>query len=115
MPNGFWIELPSHDPLNGMMSRMRACYYQQESAWKGQKPQDYRDSGQTQTAKGEETMCTFEPSAALKVSNDLVSEAMLPVLHGERLLRKTSVKKRGAEDPLHHLGIRPCGAREDVH
>ncbi|MST00574.1 MAG: FAD-dependent oxidoreductase, partial [Pedosphaera sp.] len=58
--------------------------------------ENYRDGGQTQTVKGEETMWTFEPSAALKVCNDLVREAGVEVVYGEWLNRKDGVKKDGA-------------------
>ena len=72
------------------------AYYQDAGAWKWQKRENYRDGGQTQTVKGEETMWTFEPSAALKVCNDLVREAGVEVVYGEWLNRKDGVKKDGA-------------------
>ncbi len=71
------------------------AYYQDAGAWKWQKRETYRDGGQTQTAKGEDTMWTFEPSAALKVCNDLVREAGVEVVYGEWLNRKDGVKKDG--------------------
>ncbi len=74
--------------------RLRA-HYQDEAAWKWQKRETYRDGGQTQSGKGEDTMWTFEPSAALKVMNDLVREAGVEVVYGERLNRKVGVKKEG--------------------
>ncbi len=74
--------------------RLRA-HYQDEAAWKWQKRETYRDGGQTQSGKGEDTMWTFEPSAALKVMNDLVREAGVEVVYGERLDRKAGVKKEG--------------------
>ena len=72
------------------------AYYQDAGGWKWQKRENYRDGGQTQTVKGEETMWTFEPSAALKVCNDLVREAGVEVVYGEWLNRKDGVKKDGA-------------------
>ncbi|MSU40352.1 MAG: FAD-dependent oxidoreductase [Pedosphaera sp.] len=72
------------------------AHYQKGTAWKWQARETYRDGGQTQTGTGEDTMWTFEPSAALKVMNDLVREAGVEVVYGERLNRKDGVKKDGA-------------------
>ena len=70
-------------------------HYNSPAAWKWQQPPRYADSGQTRTAKAETAMWTFEPSAALKIVNDLVSEAGVEVLYGERLDRHSGVKKEG--------------------
>ena len=75
--------------------RIRA-HYEDATAWKWQKRETYRDGGQTQSAKGEDTMWTFEPSAALKVCNDLVREAGVEIVYAERLDRIKGVKKEGA-------------------
>lgn len=66
-------------------------YYEQPSAWKWQKRQEYRDDGQTRTAAGEAAMWTFEPSAALKIFNDWVAESRIEVVYGERLNREAGV------------------------
>ena len=73
-----------------------AAHYAKPEAWKWQKREEYRDSGQTRTAEGEPTMWTFEPSAALKVYRDWMDEAGLEIVRNERLNRETGVKKNGA-------------------
>ena len=73
--------------------RRIAKHYADPASWKWEQPGEYRDSGQTRTAKGEETMWTFEPSAALKVYRDWIAEAGLELVHNERLDRASGVKK----------------------
>lgn len=73
-----------------------AKHYAVPEAWKWEKREEYRDSGQTRTSKGEPTMWTFEPSAALKVYRDWIAETGLRLVHNERLNRETGVKKDGA-------------------
>ncbi len=76
--------------------RRIAGHYADPGAWKWEKREEYRDSGQTRTAKGEETMWTFEPSAALQVYRDWIAETGIEIVHGERLDRgKGVVKKDG--------------------
>ncbi len=62
-------------------------HYNEPANWKWQTAEQYRDSGQTRTAAGEDAMWTFEPSAALKIMKDLVREHQVPVVYGERLDR----------------------------
>lgn len=62
-------------------------YYEQPESWKWQRREDYRDSGQTRTGSKEETMWTFEPSAALSIMQHLVREFDIPVMYDERLDR----------------------------
>jgi hypothetical protein len=75
--------------------RRIARHYADPAAWKWEKAEEYRDSGQTRTAKGEETMWTFEPSAALKVYRDWIAETGLEVVREERLDREEGVKSEG--------------------
>jgi hypothetical protein len=63
-------------------------HYNDPAAWKFQTRHEYKDDGQTRTLTGEETMWTFEPSAALKVFNDWVKANQIEVVYGERLDRK---------------------------
>lgn len=72
-------------------------YYENPQAWKWQKPEEYRSRGQSFTQSGEDTLWTFEPSAALHVFNEMVREHKVPVVYGERLdLRPgVGVKKEG--------------------
>jgi hypothetical protein len=75
--------------------RRIAKHYHEPTSWKWEKREDYKDSGQTRTEKGEETMWTFEPSAALKVYREWIAEAGLELVHNERLNRETGVKVEG--------------------
>lgn len=72
-----------------------AKHYSLDNSWKWQKRQEYRDGGQTKTDKGESSMWTFEPSAALKVFRDWISETNLKLIFNERLNRKNGVIKLG--------------------
>lgn len=67
-------------------------YYQDPSAWKQETPEAYR------TRKGgrsidADTMWGFEPHAAEEVYRQMVQEAKVPVIFGERLDLKSGVKK----------------------
>jgi len=72
--------------------RRIAKHYHDPAAWKWEKREEYKDSGQTRTEKGEETMWTFEPSAALKVYRDWIAETGLELVFEERLDREKGVK-----------------------
>ena len=63
-------------------------YYQDEGNWKFQSPDKYRSGGQSKASNQEETMWTFEPSAALDVLNDFVQENKIPVVYEERIDRQ---------------------------
>lgn len=60
-------------------------YYEDDRSWRWQKQEEFRDSGQSRTSTNEDSMWTFEPSAALKVINDLIREHDIPVMYDERL------------------------------
>jgi hypothetical protein len=62
-------------------------YYDQPENWTWQSPEEYRDSGQTRTGAKEDTMWTFEPSAALSIMQDLVREFEIPVKYEQRSRR----------------------------
>ncbi|QDU95241.1 FAD dependent oxidoreductase [Lignipirellula cremea] len=70
-------------------------HYDQPQNWKWQKPEEYRDGGQTRSSAGEDAMWTFEPSAALAIMQDLVRENDIPVIYEQRLDR-TPIKGNGA-------------------
>ncbi|MEM7012165.1 MAG: FAD-dependent oxidoreductase [Verrucomicrobiota bacterium] len=74
--------------------RRIAKHYANDDAWKWQKRSEYRDGGQTRTAAGEDTMWTFEPSAALEVYRDWIAETGLTLIHNERLNRESGVTQR---------------------
>ncbi len=64
-------------------------YYNRPESWKWQRREEYRDSGQSQTGSAEQTMWTFEPSAALSILKDLVREYDVPVEYQQRLDRSS--------------------------
>lgn len=67
-------------------------YYQKPSNWKWQKSDEYKHS---MNQSGEDAMWTFEPSAALKIYQAMLSRTPVVVRTGERLDRKQGVKKAG--------------------
>ncbi len=72
------------------------AYYMRPESWKWQQREEYRDGGQTRTEAGEDTMWTFEPSAAKAVLRAMIDEAGLEVITNERLDRASGVVKEGA-------------------
>ncbi len=70
-------------------------YYAIPSNWNWQKSSEYMDGGQTRTAEGEDAMWTFEPSAALKVYEEMMTPEKIDVVYKQRLNRKNGVKKQG--------------------
>ena len=71
-------------------------YYSDPYNWKWEQEKDYRDGGQTRTGEGEDAMWTFEPSAALEVYHDMISDLDIEVIYGQRLNRSTGVSKDDA-------------------
>lgn len=69
-------------------------YYDNPKNWKWQKKSEYLDGGQTRTEKGENSMWTFEPSAALSVYQDMISKEDITLVYNERLNRENGIKKR---------------------
>jgi Pyruvate/2-oxoglutarate dehydrogenase complex, dihydrolipoamide dehydrogenase (E3) component, and related enzymes len=72
-------------------------YYDDPKNWRWQDRGEYLDEGQTRTEKGEDAMWTFEPSAALKVYHQMLSNEKVDVIYGERLNRATGVRKNGSQ------------------
>lgn len=70
-------------------------YYDDPANWKWQRRDEYMDEGQTRTEAGEDAMWTFEPSAALKVYHQMLSNEKVDIMYGERLNRETGVRKIG--------------------
>ncbi len=66
-------------------------YYLDLSKWK----METREAYFKDRAKNEDTMWTFEPSAASKVFQAMIDEAKVPVVFGERLDLKKGVIKQG--------------------
>jgi hypothetical protein len=71
------------------------AHYETPAAWTWQKREQYKDGGQTRTGAGEDAMWTFEPSVAARIFEDWVKEAGVVVVKGERLERRSGVKKQG--------------------
>lgn len=68
-------------------------YYDNPANWKWQKKAEYLDGGQTRTEESENTMWTFEPSAALAVYKDMIAKENITLVYNERLNRKKGVLK----------------------
>ena len=68
-------------------------YYSKSDNWNWQTKEEYRDGGQTRTSVGELAMWTFEPSAALKVYEQMLEEAGVEVKFNMKLDREKDVEK----------------------
>ncbi len=69
-------------------------HYQHESNWKWESRASYRSGGQSRTNANEDTMWTFEPSAALKVMQDFVDEHRIKLVRNAKIDR-TPLKGKG--------------------
>ncbi len=70
-----------------------AKYYDRPDHWHWQKRSEYRDGGQTKTDEGEDAMWTFEPSAALKVFQQMLENEKIDIRYLQRLDREKGVEK----------------------
>ena len=68
-------------------------YYEDPAVWKQEKAAAYLSGRQ---GKDEDTMWTFEPHVAEKILRDMLAEAKVPVVFGERLDLKNGVVKEKA-------------------
>lgn len=68
-------------------------YYQDSTNWAWQKISEYKDGGQTRTDVHEDAMWTFEPSAALKVFNQMIKNLDIQIVFNQRLDRSKEVLK----------------------
>lgn len=66
-------------------------YYDNSENWMWQSSSEYKDGGQTQTKEGENSMWTFEPSAALKVYQDFIKNEEIELLVNKKLDRVDGV------------------------
>ena len=64
-----------------------AQWYRDEKNWTRQKREDYLPDGQCTGTKGEDSMWTFEPSAALGVIEGWIRRDAIEVVRGEKLDR----------------------------
>lgn len=67
-------------------------YYEKPENWNWQNPDEYE---QSRNDKNEDTMWTFEPSAALKVYQEMMRPEKIDLVYNERLNRESGVKKQG--------------------
>lgn len=70
-------------------------YYENPDNWNWQKRENYRDGGQTKTGPNEDAMWTFEPSAAVQVYQEMISNENIDIVYNQRLNRKSGVIKNG--------------------
>ena len=83
--------------------RRMARHYAQDAAWKSETRQDYftrRGSGQSKASdltSADATMWTFEPHVALKIFDEMIAEAKVPVHREQRLASVTKRVKRITE------------------
>lgn len=66
-------------------------HYNDSKSWKWQKPATYKGGGQSRTGSNEETMWTFEPSAALKIYQRWIKDNDIQVVYNQRLNRRSGV------------------------
>lgn len=69
-------------------------HYANDTAWKYQKRDEYK-AGNKRAPIDQDTMWTFEPHVAEAIFNQMLRENNIPVVLGERLDRKSGVKKDG--------------------
>jgi len=68
-------------------------HYEDPANWDWQLRSEYKDGGQTRTGEGEDAMWTFEPSAALKVYNEMLEDLDITIVYEQKLNRATGVSK----------------------
>ena len=67
-------------------------FYVQPENWKWQSRESYKDGGQTRSSANEDAMWTFEPSAALRVFEEmLIKEKKITIAYHQRLNRENGV------------------------
>ena len=67
-------------------------FYLQPENWKWQSRESYKDGGQTRSSANEDAMWTFEPSAALRVFEEMLSkEKNITIAYHQRLNRENGV------------------------
>ena len=70
-------------------------HYENPAAWKHEQPEQYK-SGRASEAAKEDAMWTFEPSVAERILREMLAEADVKVLYGERLNRGAGVRAAGS-------------------
>ncbi len=68
-------------------------YYSNSENWKWQNKSDYHVTSRSHRSKQEDVMWTFEPSAALKVYNEMLKNKNISIVYKQRLKRNGGIKK----------------------
>jgi len=68
-------------------------YYDDPKNWRWENRDQYKDGGQTRTQKGENSMWTFEPSAALWVYEDFIKKENIELVINQKLDRRNGIVK----------------------
>ncbi len=76
-------------------------YYAHDDAWRQERRQDYRSGRRTD--KVTDAMWTFEPRVAEKILREMLQEAGVAIVFGERLQREQGVRKHGAKITAIHM------------
>ena len=71
-------------------------FYDNDHNWKFQKRDNYIDGGQTRTSANENSMWTFEPSAALSIFKKWINENNIALVTNEKIDRKNGVEMEKA-------------------
>ncbi|MFC4870791.1 FAD-dependent oxidoreductase [Negadavirga shengliensis] len=73
-------------------------HYEKPENWNWEKKEDYKGVAYSRTEEGEKSRWTFEPSAALKIYQEMINEeSNITVRYGERLDRTQGVEKESGE------------------
>ncbi|MFT5999420.1 MAG: hypothetical protein ACI81P_001878 [Neolewinella sp.] len=68
-------------------------HYLDAANWGWQLRSEYKDGGQTRSGKNDDTMWSFEPSAALKVYHEMLNNLDIAIVYNQQLDRATGVSK----------------------
>ena len=68
-------------------------YYENPANWTWQSRSEYKDGGQTRSGEDEDAMWTFEPSAALKVYQEMLKNLDIKIVYNQKLNRTKGVSK----------------------
>jgi hypothetical protein len=72
-------------------------HYNSEDHWTWQKKSEYKDGGQTRTEEHENSMWTFEPSAALAIYEHWLKEEGVELVLNEKLDRSNGINKENGK------------------
>ncbi len=93
-----WTDVGNKRAIGGMARQFYHrvyLHYAKDNAWVYEERQHYR--GGANGWNKEKAWWIFEPHVAENVFNDMIREAKVPVVHGERLDLKNGVRKKGSQ------------------